>query len=1543
MKRTASALERLDGSKKSRQTDGFFFSECKSANTSKQTPGQDEIFSLKVSFSSMSIFLDDAKKASLDNYIEQESHLFLLIIEMPSLNDKEIVQLKSSFLKDKIIRPMIIQINLAGKKEEERKYFYKESASDEFKEVTKSKTSYKPDMSFGLLISILESPDWNEKDKFDDVLLRAIISNDTLSVRYLISSYPNCDENSLKKALETAVEKSTPQVISALLNLPINTVKFNTKLTLSKVKTLICCAAKIENVEVLEFLAQLTSENDKTKLIAATNTAIYSKNFENLYVLLNNDFPFPSNNKIGALQSINKTLENLIKERVDLHNALRINDEASLVIVKKFIENNPNIKIGYSPENKSALEEALCEGAKNKNFDNYSCLKYHRYSAINETEYFKAVNELSDDDKWKIRCANIKFYGRDANTHIHYIYSRTRHGFENDLEKHEEYCNQIKFFLEELNNIEKLVPILKFLENSELLAIVFDFDHDAINKLDLWSTRYTRGLCYYNIGLIYVAAKGPKNIIIGTLAHELTHYVMDLMYNNLSQPFEACSHTKKLEFEKIVNQYKNEMNHDEIVQFVFDDSSYTPEQYNCELIVRAPHMYATYQTVDKNWIPPPRYEKLFKWYDRVLEEINEKIKNHNYFLRLRKRQTLNSCLNSFKKVKSYHNSTPMDKNIINAKSIQLVTSEVTKLTEASILQNLLGTLSFMEISSSYFFTSSENFQINFDILKFYEPSCDNLVTFVVRFDEHDDFDELEKMLAFIADPKCKAKFILLCNRNQVETVKKSLGSKSFDEPDEVVHCWDHLSIEMKKRLLQKKVNFQGIEISLNTLLHGSSAETLKFPIKELFRREKKVIGEPIQYSKGFNLMCYIPRKFCNLKVSFHKIGIDSLIELAEKGEQIPKLPTPIKSFIVIVDSSGKGKSTGLSYLACKVKEKYMDRIVTRVDLHQHTDAFQSDEFEDVTSTVIRYFLKPKDDFECALFRYLYEKGKVVILLDGFDEISPAYKKQFLTFLQKIEETHISQLWVTTRKHLVEELREKVSVKCFYFDDFDEQMQKKFLIKYWNSQLAKGLTVDNILEECAAIILQKLKTTFSLKYLDISVVGVPLQTKIIADIFFLKVKEFVGKGQIEHNAFEIPKFNDQFSLFEWFHVKLVLRAHSERGEGIADELAESFVKNKINDDHEKLALKEIFGIEGEIGTEKHTLERYGMITYHGNQLFYVHRAFAAYFIVRSIIDKLPQYNHELFKLIISNLMDYGEFFEMAVNYFNKTKKPIKTDEMWRAVAKYIDSDRSIDLHCLAYQRKILLIDFLVKCLQYCSDDTIKEILEREEDRGGRNIFMLTCRWWIRSPIENDQRCVDSYIWELVKKVYNDNGHSYFLRVDKNSLNVFQIVFMVYWSRTNKWETVLDFLNDIANDLLSQTDRKNLILGSGNYQYDFNFPLNKLSHISYVKCFHNALSFKFKIAKEFADKSDEELIEEENLFSLSIKFLIENTKSRDNDHNRSTDEYLIELFNWANKTFESKEAFSAFNKKFFELSSQHLKIVSNKTKLFSLVRDRTEKSS
>jgi predicted ATP-dependent serine protease len=155
--------------------------------------------------------------------------------------------------------------------------------------------------------------------------------------------------------------------------------------------------------------------------------------------------------------------------------------------------------------------------------------------------------------------------------------------------------------------------------------------------------------------------------------------------------------------------------------------------------------------------------------------------------------------------------------------------------------------------------------------------------------------------------------------------------------------------------------------------------------------------------------------------SSHTYTDDDLVKLLERAER--------QSVILISDTAGMGKSTVLTHLSEQIKQNFRSKWVLRIDLNDHTEALKTLDQkhigkEKAIEFISEKLLKIKTDYEMELFRQCCEKKqkvRIVIMFDGFDEISPFYKETVIGLLQALRQTAVEQLWVTTRLHLREEL------------------------------------------------------------------------------------------------------------------------------------------------------------------------------------------------------------------------------------------------------------------------------------------------------------------------------------------------------------------------------------------------------------------------------------------------------------------------------------------------------------------------------------------
>ncbi len=221
--------------------------------------------------------------------------------------------------------------------------------------------------------------------------------------------------------------------------------------------------------------------------------------------------------------------------------------------------------------------------------------------------------------------------------------------------------------------------------------------------------------------------------------------------------------------------------------------------------------------------------------------------------------------------------------------------------------------------------------------------------------------------------------------------------------------------------------------------------------------------------------------------------------------------------------------------------------------------------------------------EVGGFIDLYNKGKVALLFDGFDEIIPNYGKQATELLGTLKNTKVGKLWVITRSGGIQnELEDKLGTFSYYLEEFDKKGQTDFLKGFWK----KELKLDE-LNERSDVFIEELLRRFSESTNDQEgeFVGVSLQIYMIAEVFKDIFKEYYDSNNQELSDEHIQKLSKGMNLIDlydkfiemkftkWFEKENPNYSQSQykpcTGEAFKEQCKANIEK------HEKLALYALF--------------------------------------------------------------------------------------------------------------------------------------------------------------------------------------------------------------------------------------------------------------------------------------------------------------------------------------------------------------------------------
>ncbi|KAF5294366.1 hypothetical protein FQR65_LT10819 [Abscondita terminalis] len=187
-----------------------------------------------------------------------------------------------------------------------------------------------------------------------------------------------------------------------------------------------------------------------------------------------------------------------------------------------------------------------------------------------------------------------------------------------------------------------------------------------------------------------------------------------------------------------------------------------------------------------------------------------------------------------------------------------------------------------------------------------------------------------------------------------------------------------------------------------------------------------------------------------------------------------------ESACVINANPGMGKTELLNHVALHAPTMFW---VLKINLIDHQDYYKT--FED-DSNHLKYFFDrcdAVDELTEKVFWKLVKRKMVLVLFDGFDEVSMTYKDEASSIAKSFREMGL-KVWVSTRPITSAHLEEALDTIARTLKPFDFDEQKKFLIDYFG--------------ETRTEFVDKLLTAVGDNLDDFA--GLPLHTKLLANVF-----------------------------------------------------------------------------------------------------------------------------------------------------------------------------------------------------------------------------------------------------------------------------------------------------------------------------------------------------------------------------------------------------------------------------------------------------------
>jgi ankyrin repeat protein/flavodoxin len=442
--------------------------------------------------------------------------------------------------------------------------------------------------------------------------------------------------------------------------------------------------------------------------------------------------------------------------------------------------------------------------------------------------------------------------------------------------------------------------------------------------------------------------------------------------------------------------------------------------------------------------------------------------------------------------------------------------------------------------------------------------------------------------------------------------------------------------------------------------------------------------------------------------------------------------------LIISAEPGMGKSFILDNFT---QQSTADNFFLKIILNTCTKALKelknSRKPNDWIGFILKSLLNKTDQQEILLLKHLAKEEKLILMFDGLDEVND-YKEQVIHLidsLNKDKDYSFKKILITTRNHLREELEDHFKTFSFNLNNFDVRDQKGFLVKYWrslNSQYNEEALSANKFVQSAEDLIARLESISSQNLNEL--IGIPLQTKMLADIYFEK-----AKNQEDFSKLIITKLTDLYNQFIESKINIQFEKSGieiERNQELFEDEKEKFYANHI-----KLSSSILF--ESSNNKEDNDFKeqdeslviKYGVIVAFTNKTpTFLHQSFAEFFLAKRSWQKIKEQNkkdteleqilrkngHFLIRRFLNDLMENDEYqkdrkkskktlFEFFNNFQIEMENCLR--ENLFSLLKYLIEVQGVNLKTKN--------EFLIMATRYSRKDIVAFLLEKGIDVNQQN--------------------------------------------------------------------------------------------------------------------------------------------------------------------------------------------------------------------------------
>ncbi|XP_069680681.1 uncharacterized protein [Periplaneta americana] len=349
---------------------------------------------------------------------------------------------------------------------------------------------------------------------------------------------------------------------------------------------------------------------------------------------------------------------------------------------------------------------------------------------------------------------------------------------------------------------------------------------------------------------------------------------------------------------------------------------------------------------------------------------------------------------------------------------------------------------------------------------------------------------------------------MLRKLRELSTVEKYIDTFSMSQLDQ-----ESLDI-----ILECNVTFQGHSVRLKSLANTSDIESSVTAdiLRQLLSGLE--IGEKLPEEDDHYVSRRLSRKeYVNTAGNHSAEGkiYDDIKEIMELSDKV----------IVISGDLGMGKSTELTHFALQLKVADPTLWIVRINLNDERNVLSSNE-PDLALKLLETGGKVDTEFERCLFEHrLGNEGKVIVMLDGYDEVCPYYADKVIAIIKELGNTKVGKVFVTSRTDMQHKLETGLSAIAFELMPFSEEEQKEFLWKYWKDKSGGGYNLHVFVDQLLQVTCNSLSN-----YKEFT--AIPLLIKILAEVFNAEGAKFYHKSDVN-----LPDRLDLLTLHEMIIEKM----------------------------------------------------------------------------------------------------------------------------------------------------------------------------------------------------------------------------------------------------------------------------------------------------------------------------------------------------------------------------------------------------------------------